>query len=145
MRYLFCSCKLFSTAPNLNYFQNYRSHRRNRWRSNIFKVGAMLVIFRPFEIFRAVWIFIPGRTFGSEQQVPSRRGTLVQRYQLWHKLWLHFFWPTFWLHCILYRTYMGGEALLYVKHNIQCSQKVSQKVSQKKWPFSWAKPSCCLP
>ena len=24
--------------------------------------------------------------------------------QLWHKLWLHFFWPTFWLHCILYRT-----------------------------------------
>ena len=25
-------------------------------------------------------------------------------------LWLHFFWPTFWLHCILYRTYMGGEA-----------------------------------
>ena len=29
---------------------------------------------------------------------------------LWHKLWLHFFWPTFWLHCILYRTYMGGEA-----------------------------------
>ena len=30
--------------------------------------------------------------------------------QLWHKLWLHFFWPTFWLHCILYFTYRGGFA-----------------------------------
>ena len=27
---------------------------------------------------------------------------------LWEKLWLHFFWPTFWLHCILYFTYRGG-------------------------------------
>ena len=25
-------------------------------------------------------------------------------------LWLHFFWPTFWLHCILYFTYRGGFA-----------------------------------
>ena len=25
-------------------------------------------------------------------------------------LWFHFFWPTFWLHCILYHTYPGGEA-----------------------------------
>ena len=30
--------------------------------------------------------------------------------QLWHWVWLHFCWPTFWPHCILYRTYMGGEA-----------------------------------
>ena len=28
----------------------------------------------------------------------------------WEELWLHFFCPTFWLHCILYRTYTGGEA-----------------------------------
>ena len=30
--------------------------------------------------------------------------------KLWHKLWLHFFWPTFWLHCILPFTYRGGFA-----------------------------------
>ena len=30
--------------------------------------------------------------------------------QLWHKLCLHFFWPTFWPNVFLYCTYMGGEA-----------------------------------
>ena len=30
--------------------------------------------------------------------------------QLWHKSWLHFFWTTCWLHCILYHTYMRGES-----------------------------------
>ena len=28
----------------------------------------------------------------------------------WEELCLHFFWLTFWLHCISYRTYTGGKA-----------------------------------
>ena len=37
------------------------------------------------------------------------------------KLWLHFLWPTFWLHCILYFTYRGGRSPPYrygTKYNV---------------------------
>ena len=41
----------------------------------------------------------------------GRGGVGVEVLQVfWEELWLHFFCPTFWLHCILYRTYTGGEA-----------------------------------
>ena len=47
-------------------------------------------------------------------------------YQLWHKLWLHFFWPTFWLHCILYFTYSGRFA--------PCIGTVQNIMLPESWP-----------
>ena len=41
----------------------------------------------------------------------SRGGVGVEVPEVFREeLWFHFFWPTFWLHCILYFTYEGGFA-----------------------------------
>merc|ERR1712185_894401 len=75
---------------------------------------------------------------------PSSKGGARDRWgwhsQLWHELWLHFFWPTFWLHCILYRTGVpiwGAKPPRYVKYKIQCSQKVGQKKWSHNLCQSW--------
>ena len=49
----------------------------------------------------------------------------------WEELSLHFFWPTFWLHCILYRTYAGGEAPPISKYKVQCHKLAPKNIKTK--------------